>query len=299
MKFAHRFGPFAAAAAVLAVLGGIISSQAAGNSADSFAVDLNTAGNTASALGARDECAEAAAGTSIVVDVTATNVPAATSMVAYGFDLVYNPAVFTVSSSDRAGLLSTAPGYTEINAGDPLPDSDGTYTAGAANVTGTGASGSGYLQRLTLDIAAGAAAGGYQLTLTNAGHVQTQTNIAYPPDAVFGARVAVGVTCASLPTPTPSPSPTPCSTNCPAHAQGDVDCSGGVNSVDALKVLRHVASLSVTQNEPCDDINTGGPPLQGDVDCSNAVNSVDALKVLRHVASLSVTQNEPCDDIGT
>jgi hypothetical protein len=69
--------------------------------------------------------------------------------------------------------------------------------------------------------------------------------------------------------------------------------------VDALKVLRHVVSLSVTQEEPCDDIGTGGPPLQGDVDCSNAVNSVDALKVLRHVASLSVTQNEPCDDIGT
>ena len=36
---------------------------------------------------------------------------------------------------------------------------------------------------------------------------------------------------------------------------GDVDCSGAVNSVDALKILRYVAQLSVAQTEPCADIN--------------------------------------------
>ena len=35
---------------------------------------------------------------------------------------------------------------------------------------------------------------------------------------------------------------------------GDVDCSGTVNSVDSLKILRHVAALGVSQNEPCTDI---------------------------------------------
>jgi hypothetical protein len=35
---------------------------------------------------------------------------------------------------------------------------------------------------------------------------------------------------------------------------GDVDCSNGVNLVDALKVLRHVAQLTVSQTEPCPDI---------------------------------------------
>jgi hypothetical protein len=38
---------------------------------------------------------------------------------------------------------------------------------------------------------------------------------------------------------------------------GDVDCSGSVTSVDALKVLRFVALLSVSQTEPCPDIGAG------------------------------------------
>jgi len=42
----------------------------------------------------------------------------------------------------------------------------------------------------------------------------------------------------------------------PANIQGDVDCSGGVDAVDALKVLRKVVGLPVTQNEPCRDIGT-------------------------------------------
>jgi DNA-binding beta-propeller fold protein YncE len=80
--------------------------------------------------------------------------------------------------------------------------------------------------------------------------------------------------------------------------QGDVDCNGGVSSVDALKLLRDNAALSVTQTEPCPGIGSLSP-LFGDVDCSGGVNSVDALKVLRDNAALSVTQVEPCPDIGT
>ena len=42
------------------------------------------------------------------------------------------------------------------------------------------------------------------------------------------------------------------------HLQGDVDCGGDVSSVDALKVLRYVASLPVNQTEPCTDIGAHG-----------------------------------------
>ncbi|HSP55954.1 MAG TPA: hypothetical protein VLS25_10245, partial [Dehalococcoidia bacterium] len=106
-------------------------------------------------------------------------------------------------------------------------------------------------------------------------------------------------------TPTPTATATPPLGS--GGQDGDVDCANGVNSVDALKVLRDVASLSVSQTEPCPDIGQGllgiAPqgiaPLQGDVDCSGSVNSVDALKILRFVAHLSVSQNEPCADIGT
>ena len=84
----------------------------------------------------------------------------------------------------------------------------------------------------------------------------------------------------------------------PPGNHGDVDCSGGanpINSIDALKLLRRSASLSVSQMEPCPDI---GEPLLaadfGDVDCDGMVNAIDALKILRFSASLSVSQMQPC-----
>jgi hypothetical protein len=87
--------------------------------------------------------------------------------------------------------------------------------------------------------------------------------------------------------------------------QGDVDCDGDEDSVDALKVLRHVAALSVAQEPGCIPVGSvfariaAGGGFFGDVDCDQDVDSVDALKVLRHVAALSVAQTEPCADIGS
>lgn len=96
----------------------------------------------------------------------------------------------------------------------------------------------------------------------------------------------------SGPAPTPTPEPV-------EGVQGDVDCDIDVDAVDALKDLRHVAALSVSQTEPCPNIETPvGKQLWGDVDCDGDVDAVDALKILRHVAALPVTQNEPCIDLG-
>lgn len=99
------------------------------------------------------------------------------------------------------------------------------------------------------------------------------------------------------PSPTQPPAPTPAPTPGPP-TQGDVDCNGGVDSVDALKELRHSAALSVAQVEPCPNIGSEFASLWGDVDCDKDVDSVDALKVLRHAAALSVAQSEPCPDVG-
>ena len=85
----------------------------------------------------------------------------------------------------------------------------------------------------------------------------------------------------------------------PPAKLGDVDCSGGINSVDALKILRSNAALSVSQTEPCPDICENLlPALFGDVDCSGSVNSVDALKVLRYNAGLDPGQAKPCPEFG-
>jgi hypothetical protein len=83
---------------------------------------------------------------------------------------------------------------------------------------------------------------------------------------------------------------------------GDVDCSGQVNSIDSLKLLRFSSGMAYSQTEPCEDIGTGvlaNGEIQGDVDCSDAVNSVDSLKVLRYASALAYSQSEPCPDIGS
>jgi hypothetical protein len=120
-------------------------------------------------------------------------------------------------------------------------------------------------------------------------------------DTVVTITSAASATPTPTPTPTPvdTPTPTPTPTGTPSGLkQGDVDCTGGVSSVDALKQLRHVAQLPVQQTEPCPDIGTEVASKFGDVDCDGDVSSVDALKVLRFVAQLSVAQTEPCADIG-
>jgi hypothetical protein len=101
--------------------------------------------------------------------------------------------------------------------------------------------------------------------------------------------------------PTATATPTETAT---AFPFGDVDCSGSVNSVDSLKILRFASGLAYGQAEPCEDIRTGTLPngwFQGDVDCSTSVNSIDSLKLLRYGSGLVYSQNEPppCPDIGT
>jgi hypothetical protein len=46
----------------------------------------------------------------------------------------------------------------------------------------------------------------------------------------------------------------------PPCSPEDVDCSGARNAIDALKILRFVAGLEVTQTEPCVNIGDEIPP---------------------------------------
>jgi hypothetical protein len=96
---------------------------------------------------------------------------------------------------------------------------------------------------------------------------------------------------ADVPTPTPPPTPAP-------FPKGDVDCDGNVNSVDALKELRHVASLPVSQNDNCVPIGSESNSIFGDMDCNDKVDSVDALRILRFVAALSTGVPQGCAPIG-
>lgn len=84
----------------------------------------------------------------------------------------------------------------------------------------------------------------------------------------------------------------------PALTQGDVDCDGDTDTVDALGLLRYVAALEVAQEPGCPEIGSEVASQFGDVDCNDDVDVVDALQVLRHVAGLPVAQQDPCPDIG-
>jgi hypothetical protein len=81
---------------------------------------------------------------------------------------------------------------------------------------------------------------------------------------------------------------------------GDVDCTATIDSIDALKVLRHSAGLSVEQVEPCGNIGTlrGDGRLKGDTNCSGTIDATDALNIVRYVAGLPVALPPGCPPIG-
>ena len=92
-----------------------------------------------------------------------------------------------------------------------------------------------------------------------------------------------------LPTPTPAP-----------PSAGDINCNGSVEATDALTILRHVAGMTVTQNEPCPGIGESGAgqDLFGDLDCDDDVDSGDGLLVLRFTAGLPVDLPPGCSPVG-
>ncbi len=115
----------------------------------------------------------------------------------------------------------------------------------------------------------------------------------------IGINVAISDTGNFPPASSPSPTPTPTPTPTPlAVLKGDVDCDGDVDAVDALKELRHVAGLPISQVEPCHDIGAAGASTFGDVDCDDDVDAVDSLRILRHVANLPTGQEPSCPPMG-
>ena len=258
-----------------------------------MSVDMITTGNTATALGANSPCIfvhpDGSLGSDVTVDVTALSIPASYKMVGYAYVIGYDDTDLGISAFDSNFLLANLPGSAlfggpgltsdplpDPNPSDPTPDGYSARTADLGDTNTTAESGSGVLDRLTFHAAAGAAAGKYPLTLSAGVHIDT-TNASQPALVQNSGAIAVDRSC----------------------YQGDVDCSNAVNSIDALKILRKVAALSVAAPVGCPFLTD---LLAGNVDCSvgpTPVNSIDALKVLRYAASLPVSQTEPCDDIGT
>jgi dipeptidyl aminopeptidase/acylaminoacyl peptidase len=86
--------------------------------------------------------------------------------------------------------------------------------------------------------------------------------------------------------------------------QGDIDCGGTADPIDALKLLRYDAGLNVDPGANCvalgDEVELGGAIFAwGDIDCDGLIGPIDGLKVLRFDAGLDVTQEEDCPPMGS
>ncbi len=134
---------------------------------------------------------------------------------------------------------------------------------------------------------------------TGGGTTSTPTVTPTPTPTPAGTPSATPGPPTATPTATPpgeTPGPTPTGTP-GVIVKGDNDCDGDVDTVDALKGLRHVAALDVAQNEPCTDLGSDDP-VMGDMDCDGDVDSVDAMRILRHVAGLPNSLPDGCPLIG-
>jgi hypothetical protein len=199
-----------------------------------MSIDADTTGNSATSLGARDDCVQIAPGTSASLDITALGIPPynnagtpATAddtggVIGYSYVLEYDGTQLAVDAQDAAFLLSVNSGSSLFTGtSDGVPDNDGSFT-GAVLDTGTGIpeSGSGVLDRLTISVGAGAS-GLYPLTLTNNEHVDA-SGTAFAPATTEGALIAVATACPAAsptetPTATPTATPTPTPTATPTE----------------------------------------------------------------------------------
>ena len=267
------------------------------NSSSAWLIDADPTGNTATTLGPREACVTATPNSDVTVDITILDVPAVDTngtaelmddtggIIGFHFELDFGSGL-SIEAADSEFLLGVNAASNLFTDYQFLPDSDGLFVTDAADL-GPGPdvteAGDGVLTRLTIHVSATAAPGPYDLLLvgpSGAVHYDAGEPDSLVAPIVYGAQIAVGVPC-------PGP-----------DIMGDIDCSGGVSSVDALKVLRYGAALSVAQTEPCNDPGSQSPPI-GDVDCSGTTNAVDALKVLRFGAALSYVKVHLCDDIGS
>lgn len=117
--------------------------------ATQIGIDADPTGNTATSLGTIDSCRSVSSGTTFAVDLFIRDV---TDLAGWAEAITYDQSVVSLQAID-VRLFQAADGASNIfNASDPLPDSDGAYSASAIDLNAPPRqdSGSGVLARLTL-----------------------------------------------------------------------------------------------------------------------------------------------------
>lgn len=202
---------------------------------DTMAIDMDSAGNSSSAIGSIQQCARINKNGSldadedvidgVIIDVTAQNIPTynnngtadpsddAGGIIGYQYTLNYPSSQFTVDAqqakTSAVNILAannTDPTNSILIASEPLPDDnlnnwwDSAALDGAGSVPdGDPESGSGVIDRLTIkaDSGLGVVPGQYLLSLSSNAHIDS-ANSTLVPHTTTVANIAVGQACGTL-----------------------------------------------------------------------------------------------------
>lgn len=198
-------------------------------------------------------------------------------------DMAFDPALVHVVSVEKGTAYSSASlviGIAPQTTQEAIDEANSTGTLeniSAFYLPGAGSVPSGANDFVVVNMEALGAGGTSPVTISAAEMLDAN-----------GDSVAVGVTGGSVTVGGAS-----------ALVWGDSNCSGAVNSVDALVLLRSGAGLPYSSAQGCPAI--GAPAdtrIWGDVNCGGTVNSVDALVLLRSGAGLPYSSAQGCPAIG-
>ena len=175
---------------------------------DLVAIDMDTTGNTATALSTIQTCGSTTVGNTITVDVLVSAVPPFNGtngdLAGFEFKLNYDSTKVTVTGANHAMLINAGGGTIPVPLGDSTPDSDGVFLVAFADFGPNTEAGEGVLSRITLT---GAGAGTSSLTLTDL-LINDRNNNTYTVQTLAAAQVIVDGSCPTTATPTSSPAAT-------------------------------------------------------------------------------------------
>ena len=213
---------------------------------DTMSLDMDPTGNTATSLGTREVCArinengiqdaDEDSVDTVTLDATATNIPAGTAMIGFTHSISYNESELTIQSQNINFLLGVNAGSSVVDVGDLAPDvnNDNVFLTAAGDVGPIPASaetGSGVLNRLTIETDPGASTGWHQLIMYGAQHIETDST-PHAADAIHSGTIAVDLPCPAanpiVDTTSDSPSLTACTV-----AAGDCSLRGAIGNLNA------------------------------------------------------------------
>jgi len=207
------------AVVALVALAAVVLTSGEGSTQGGLAVgvDANPEGNTATSLGAIDQCVSVAKGDTFSVDVFVTDV---TDLLAWEAYFSFDGSIVNVTDLDVEMFQAANANSDVFNASESLPSSGGLYRLGAIDF-GSPDSGSGVLARLTLKAVGAGISPAILITLdaNNDGRPDLGTRLKNPQETplgdgngdeifdgtVFNAQIAVDRDCPPDTAPTPSP----------------------------------------------------------------------------------------------